>query len=234
MQVTAEKILFLDIETVPRWANYDDMTDDFRRLWDHKTNYIKLSPEDTPRSLFPKAGIYAEFGKIICISTGFFHQNMFRIKSFYGDDEKILLEDFKIMIERMYSSQPYQLAAHNGKEFDFPYISRRMLVNEISLPDIFDNSGKKPWETSFIDTMEMWKFGDYKHYTSLALLSALFNIPSPKGDIDGSQVASVYYIDNDLKRIVRYCQNDVLTLARVFCKIKGLPSPTDDQVIIID
>ncbi len=230
----ADKILFLDIETVPRWPDYDAMPEHFRVLWNHKANHIKNLPDDTARSLYPRAGIYAEFGKIICISTGFFHQDCFRIKSFYGDDEKIMLEDFKTMLERMNSTQPYLLAAHNDKEFDFPYISRRMLVNGIMLPDVFDNSGKKPWETSFIDTMEMWKFGDYKHYTSLALLAALFDIPSPKEDIDGSQVAIVYYESNDLKRIVRYCQKDVITVARLYCKFKGLPAPADGQIVIIE
>ncbi|MEJ5303969.1 MAG: 3'-5' exonuclease [Bacteroidales bacterium] len=231
--ISLEKILFLDIETVPAWPNYDSMPDDFRLLWDHKAGYLKKSESDTPESLFPRAGIYAEFGKIICVSAGYFHGDKFRMKSFYGDDEKKILVEFAEMLNKFCKSPDYALAAHNGKEFDFPYISRRMLVHQIPLPVVLDNQGRKPWEVTFLDTMEMWKFGDYKHYTSLALLSVLFGLPTPKGDMDGSQVAKVYYEDHDLERIARYCQIDTLTVARLYCKFRLLEPPADDQVIII-
>ena len=228
-----EKILFLDIETVPAWPDYNSMPDDFRALWDHKSGYLKKSDADTPELLYPRAGIYAEFGKIICISAGYFNGDTFRMKSFYGDDEKEILTEFAGMLNKFCKSPEYALAAHNGKEFDFPYISRRMLVHQIPLPIVLDNQGRKPWEVTFIDTMEMWKFGDFKHYTSLALLAALFGLPTPKGDLDGSQVARVYYQEHDLERIARYCQNDTLTVARLYCKFRLLPPPADHQVIII-
>lgn len=228
-----DKILFLDIETVPAWPDYHQMPAHFRALWDHKSGYLKKSETDTPESLYARAGIYAEFGKIICISVGHFHGDKFRMKSFYGHDEKKILTEFADMLDKFCKSPEYALAAHNGKEFDFPYLSRRMLVHQIPLPGALDNQGRKPWEVTLIDTMEMWKFGDYKHYTSLALLAALFDLPTPKGDIDGSQVARVYYEDGDLDRIARYCQFDTLTVARLYCRFKLLVPPSDDQVVII-
>ncbi|MGC8864704.1 MAG: ribonuclease H-like domain-containing protein [Bacteroidales bacterium] len=228
-----DKILFLDIETVPAWPDYQSMPDHFRTLWEHKSGYLKRNETDTPELLYQRAGIYAEFGKIVCISVGHFYGEKFRMKSFYGHDEKKLLTEFADMLDKFCKTPEHALAAHNGKEFDFPYISRRMLVHQICLPVVLDNQGRKPWEVTLIDTMELWKFGDYKHYTSLALLAALFDLPTPKGDIDGSQVARVYYEDGDLERIARYCQLDTLTVARLYCRFKLLAPPTDDQIVII-
>ncbi len=184
--------------------------------------------------MYERAGIYAEFGKIICISTGFIKDGSFRIKSFYGDDEKQLLTEFAAMLSTHFNTVNHFLCAHNGKEFDYPFIARRMLINGIKLPTLLDIAGKKPWEITHLDTMELWKFGDYKSYTSLELLSALFGIPTPKNDIDGSQVRSVYYDDQDLNRIVTYCQKDTLTVAQLLLRYRGEEIIKEDQVIVID
>jgi hypothetical protein len=231
--IPLQKLLFLDIETVPMVPAYDDMPERIKKLWDKKAGFLKREDDDTPESLFPRAGIYAEFGKIVCISFGMLIDGTFRIKSFYGDEEKILLQDFATLLETNFSSKDFLLCAHNGKEFDFPYLSRRMLINGIALPEILDLAGKKPWEVAHIDTMELWKFGDFKNYTSLELLAAIFNIPTPKDDIDGSQVGTVYWEDKDLERIVTYCQKDVLTIAQLFLRYQGKPLLEDEQVVVV-
>lgn len=224
--IKPEDLLYLDIETVPLVANYNLLPEEHKKLWDKKASSL-IKESDTPESIYNRAGIYAEFGKIICISVGFVVNKdgvrFFRVKSFYGDDEKILLTDFAQMLNRFGKRQSANLCAHNGKEFDFPYIARRMLINGIEIPEILNVAGKKPWEVKFIDTMELWKFGDNKHYTSLNLLTFIFNIPSPKDDIDGSQVAQCYY-NGELERIVAYCEKDVLAVVQLFLKYKGLPT----------
>jgi uncharacterized protein YprB with RNaseH-like and TPR domain len=231
--IKLDKVLFLDIETVPMCATYDELPERFMPLWDKKASYLKKEEEDSPVSLFPRAGIYAEFGKVVCISFGMLMDGNFRIKSFYGDDEKVLLTDFTNLLESKFSSKEFLLCAHNGKEFDFPYLSRRMLINGIPLPEILDLAGKKPWEVPHLDTLELWKFGDFKNYTSLELLSAVFDIPTPKDDIDGSQVGKVYWEDKDLKRIVKYCQKDVLSIAQLFLRYQGKPLLEEEQVLLV-
>ena len=231
--IKLEKVLFLDIETVPMCANYNDLPEKFVPLWDKKAGYLKREDEDTPESLFQRAGIYSEFGKVVCISFGMMAGSTFRIKSFYGDDEKVLLKEFADLLESRFSSSDFLLCAHNGKEFDFPYLSRRMLINGISLPEILDLAGKKPWEVAHLDTMELWKFGDFKNYTSLETLAAVFNIPTPKDDIDGSQVGRVYWEEQDLDRIVNYCQKDVLTIAQLFLRYQGKELLREDQVVFV-
>ncbi len=227
-----ENILFLDIETVPAYPDFDAMPEKFQKLWGKKAAKLKYLGEDlTPADLYPQAGIYAEFGKIICISCGFMNGNEVRLKSFYGDDEKILLEDFVLMLSKHYNRPDSLLCGHNGKEFDFPYLARRILINSIALPDILDLAGKKPWEIRHLDTLELWKFGDYKHYTSLELLSAIFDIHTPKDDIDGSEVAKVYWEDKDLERIAVYCQKDVLTTLQLFRRYQGLPLVKEEFVV---
>lgn len=227
-----ENVLFLDIETVPAYSAFDQVPENFKKLWEKKAKFLGGQDEDlTAEDLYQRAGIYAEFGKIVCVSCGFINGNEIRLKSFYGDDEKILLEEFAQMLLRHYNRPESLLCAHNGKEFDFPYLARRMLVLGIELPDILDLAGKKPWEVKHLDTLELWKFGDYKHYTSLELLSALFNIPSPKDDIDGSQVAHVYWEEKDLERIAVYCQKDVLTTIQLFRRYMGLPLIKEEFVV---
>ncbi len=224
-------ILFLDIETVPAEPEYDRLSEKMKKLWERKANYLKKTEEDTPETLYDRAGIYAEFGRIICVSVGLFNGNEFRIKSFYGDDEKLFLEEFAQMLSRHYDGPQHLLCAHNGKEFDFPYIARRMLINGIVLPDILQMAGKKPWEIRHIDTMELWKFGDYKNYTSLELLTTIFNIPTPKDDIDGSMVRGVYYEEQNLERIVEYCQKDVLAIAQLMQRYLNKPLIKEENVV---
>jgi len=229
-----EDVLFLDIETVPQVANFDGLDDKFRVLWEKKSMQLKRNnkPDATADELYTSAGIYAEFGKIVCISCGFNNGKEFRLRSYYGDDEKILLEEFADLLINHYDNNYKLLCAHNGKEFDFPYIARRMLVNGIKLPAILDLAGKKPWEIRHLDTMELWKFGDYKHYTSLELLAALFNIPTPKDDVDGSMVGHVYWVEKDLERIVTYCQKDVVTIAQLLRKYLSMELIPETDIVI--
>ncbi len=187
---------------------------------------------------YERAGIWAEFGKIVCISVGFFDNHAkdlnFRLKSFYGTDEVKILFDFKNLLENFYSKKQHVLCAHNGKEFDFPYIARRMIINKIELPEKLNLFGKKPWEVAHLDTLEMWKFGDFKHYTSLNLLTNIMGIASPKEDIDGSQVAQVFYKDKDLDRIAKYCENDTLAVAQVYLRLMNLKILKNEQVIRVE
>jgi DNA polymerase elongation subunit (family B) len=219
-QLPIEEVLFIDIETVPKVANYEDLSPGWRKLWDDKMKN-QITDNASPAELYSKAGIFAEFGRIIVISAGYLYQKKgewyYRVKSFYDADEKRLLMDFSSALVRFEKAGKKRLCAHNGQEFDFPWISRRMLVNGLELPRVLDIAGAKPWEVKdmLLDTLQLWKFGDYKHYTSLALLCSLFGIPTPKDDIDGSQVAYVYYVEKDLDRIIRYCEKDTLAVANL-------------------
>jgi len=217
-------ILFLDIETVPQYPNFEMLSNKEKHLWSKKASHL-ISKNETAKEIYNRAGIYAEFGKIVCISTGFIseqnNKKEFRLKSFFGDDEKQLLISFADMLNTHYNKNKHYLCAHNGKEFDYPYIARRMLINGIKLPKILNISGLKPWEVKHLDTMDMWRFGDYKSYTSLDLLTAIFNIPTPKDDIDGSMVNKVYYQENDLLRIVTYCEKDVLAITQLLLKYRN-------------
>jgi DNA polymerase elongation subunit (family B) len=232
LDIHFNNILFLDIETVPQYPNYADAPEEYRTLWDKKAIYLKKSDEDTPESLFAKAGIYAEFGKIVCISFGNVYNNKLYIKSFHSAESEIeLLSEFEEMLSNFNKKNPQLLlCAHNGKEFDFPYIARRMLINGIYIPTLLDVAGKKPWEVKNLDTMELWKFGDIKHYTSLNLLAYVFNIPSPKDDIDGSMVHEVFYKDKNLQRIVEYCEKDVITIVQLMRRYIYLPLIPASQI----
>ena len=215
-----EKILFLDIETVPQFGSWDEMEEPQQKLWDKKTKPQRKEDFTAEEFYTERGGIMAEFGKIICISVGILEKNeKLMLKSFYGDDEKKLLQEFGEIFNRP-KLRDVILCAHNGKEFDFPWIARRFLINGMQPPAPFQLYGKKPWEIPHLDTMELWKFGDYKSYVSLELLAHVFGIPTPKDDIDGSMVASIYYIEKDLFRIVQYCEKDVLTLANVFRRMR--------------
>jgi len=230
-QVKNENVLFLDIETVSQFAEYDKLPENLKKLWDIKAARLASKETETPAELYEKAAIYAEFGKIICISAGYLHAGQLRIKSFYSKNESELLNDFAQLLNSRYNKPEFLLCAHNGKEFDFPYIARRMLINGILIPKILDTAGKKPWEVQHLDTMELWKFGDYKSYTSLALLTAIFGIATPKDDIDGSQVGKVFWKENDLNRIMEYCQKDVIAVVQLFLRYKGQDLLTDDQIV---
>ena len=218
-----EHILFLDIETVPKTPNFEDLDLTSQTLWEQKSKYQRKD-EFTAEEFYERAGIWAEFGKVVCISVGYFTlkggQRNFRVTSFHGD-EITILQDFKSLLRDHFNQPKHLLCAHNGKEFDFPYIARRMVINGITLPYKLDLFGKKPWEVPHLDTMELWKFGDYKHYTSLKLLANVLGIPSPKEDMDGSMVRDVYYEEKDLDRIVTYCELDVVTTAQVFLRLRN-------------
>jgi 3'-5' exonuclease len=234
-----ENILFLDIETVPQYSTHDQLPLNFAALWEKKAGQLsrieKFSMEGTvkPDEIYERAGIYAEFGKIVCISTGVLRNKTLWIKSFYGDNETELLTGFIDMLNKLKKKNINYLCAHNGKEFDYPYLIRRMLINGLEVPAILDLSGKKPWEVNHLDTMELWKFGDYKNYTSLELLATVFGIPTPKDDIKGSDVALVYWQDHDLVRIVTYCQKDVVTIVNLLLRFKGKPMTSEDSIQIV-
>ncbi|MFZ5553019.1 MAG: 3'-5' exonuclease [Bacteroidota bacterium] len=231
-----QNVLFLDIETVPQAYRFEELSPRVQELFDAKTKF-QQKEDVTAKDLYKKAGIFAEFGKIICISAGHIvfenEKNSLRIKSFYGDDEKKLLQDFSVMLQRSFNGKEHLLCAHNGKEFDFPWLCRRMLVNGIKIPSILDIQGMKPWEVRHIDTMELWKFGDYKHFTSLELLAEIFGIPSPKDDIKGSDVSRVYYEEKNLEKIVTYCQKDVVALTQLFMRFKGEPLMENSDICIV-
>ncbi|HNQ12226.1 MAG TPA: 3'-5' exonuclease [Bacteroidia bacterium] len=231
-------IVFLDIETVPQHASYDQLDETEKKMWERKSSYLKKSEEDSDSTLYHRAGIYAEFGKIICISIGYFKSSSapreFRITSFYGHDEKKLLEKFAHVLTQYFNRSSIALCAHNGKEFDFPYLCRRMIIHRIPLPSVLDISGKKPWEINHLDTMELWKFGDYKNYTPLNLLTHILGIPSPKDDIDGSMVREVYYAENNLERIMEYCQKDVVAVAQIILRLKGETLLNAEEIHLIN
>ncbi len=222
-KLNLENILFLDIETVPETQHYDQLDAVKQDLWASKTQYQRKD-QYTPEAFYERAGIWAEFGKIVCISVGYFNfngsQRKFRVTSFYGDEIKIL-NDFKNLLETHYNSAKYLLCAHNGKEFDFPYIARRMIINNIELPNKLNLFGKKPWEIPHLDTLDLWKFGDYKNYTSLKLLTNVLGIPSPKDDIDGSEVYQVYYESKEIDRIIIYCEKDTIAVAQILLRLRG-------------
>jgi len=227
MAAPVNNILFLDIETVPQYGDYNSLPKDWKELWDIKaTSLLKYHEEETKETIYHRAGIYAEFGKIICISCGFIHGNgtgkRIILKSFYGENESLLLVEFSDMLSKWTTNDEQKyLCAHNGKEFDFPYLCRRLIINDLPIPSVLNSSGKKPWEVCHLDTLELWKFGDFKSFTSLNLLAHTLGIPTPKDDIDGSKVWSVYWNDKDLKRIVNYCQKDVVTVVQILLKLQG-------------
>lgn len=221
-----ENILFLDIETVPEVENFADLTKTTQELFALKTLYQRKE-EFTPEEFYERAGIWAEFGKIICISVGYFtnfnaSERAFRVTSFFGDEFQ-LLQDFKNLLTNHFNKPQHLLCGHNGKEFDFPFIARRMIIHKISLPEKLNLFGKKPWEIPHLDTMELWKFGDYKHFTSLKLLTSILGIPSPKDDIDGSEVGTVFYKEKNIERIVKYCEKDTIAVAQLLLRFNNEP-----------
>jgi len=227
-KIDLKNVLVLDIETVPQYPSFEFLPERWKELWTKKSQYIiKNKDVETPANIYSRAGIYSEFGKIIVISAGCFVRNedgyKFRIKSYYGDNESVILTEFNSMLDEMYSGEDKTLAAHNGKEFDYPYIARRCLVNGIRMPWLLNNHGKKPWEVNLLDTMELWKCGDYKSNSSLDLLSAVFHIDSPKDDISGEDIWRVYWEEKNIERIKTYCQKDVITVAQLLLKYKAFP-----------
>ncbi len=238
-QVNIGQVLFFDIETVRQTDHFEHLNEDMQKAWHGKAHALnrdkELKDDEVVQQYHERAGIFSEFGKIVCISVGAVvikdGSPSVRLKSFANDDEKILLEEFSALLNNRYNdTRIHNLCGHNIKEFDVPYVCRRLIINKLPLPNILDISGRKPWETGFLDTMELWKFGDFKAYTSLKTLTAVFGIPSPKGDIDGSQVGKVYWEDADLPRITHYCERDVLATIRVFQCMRGEPFIPDELV----
>lgn len=240
-------ILFLDIETVPGTSDFEELHEELQELWGIKTRTIlrkgqeELEFDEIAEAYRTRAGIYAEFGKIVCISVGFLTRQpdsdepVLRLKSFASHVEAGLLDDFSELLNKHFNNpDKFAMCGHNIKEFDIPYICRRLLVNQLPFPRMLDIAGKKPWETKhLIDTLELWKFGDIKNYTSLRLLAAIFGFPSPKDDMDGSDVASVYWEDRDLDRIASYCEKDVLATVQLYLKMKRLPVLRNEQIVVV-
>lgn len=232
-KINLENILFLDIETVPEQQNFNALDAEMQQLWELKTHYQRRD-EHSPEDFYDRAGIWAEFGKIICISVGYFTFKSdirhFRVTSFFGEESKIL-KDFSNLLSNHFNQPQHLLCGHNAKEFDIPFIARRMIINQIPIPNKLNLFGKKPWEIPHLDTLELWKFGDYKHFTSLKLLTKILGIPSPKGDIDGSQVGHVYYVEKDIDRIVTYCEKDTIAVAQIFLRLRREELLVDDEVL---
>jgi len=232
-----EDILFLDIETVPQVYDFTLLDQSWKELWSEKTRFLQEREAKTADEIYERAAIYAEFGKIVCISTAFFYRSgsdlKLRVKSFYSKNEKDLLEEFLTMIERFDQGGQKFLCGHNSKEFDFPYIARRSLVNGLKLPRMFDLAGKKPWEVNHLDTMQLWKFGDYKHFTSLKLLTKLFNVPTPKEDISGADVGRVFWEEDNLERIRVYCEKDTIAVARLMQRFRNTEIIHDDYIEVV-
>jgi DNA polymerase elongation subunit (family B) len=242
--IRLENLLLIDIETVSEQATFNELNEVWKGLWEEKVH--RSLPENvTAAEFYPqRAGVMAEFSKVVCISVGYFKREnndiKLRVKSFYGDDEKILLEEFITALQKMeMNNNKWSFTGHNIKEFDIPFICRRLLINHLPIPPFLDFQNMKPWETNMIDTFQYWRFGDYKHYTSLKLLAAALDVPSPKDDIDGSMVGEVYWSQNpeghqkSLERIVTYCQKDVVTTGNIILRFKHLPLLTADQVEIV-
>ncbi len=231
-----KRCLFLDIETVSEFPDFDSMSPEKQTLWKAKASQLhRLHSQENTLIDYAllyreKAGIFAEFAKVVCISMGFLSfvddiPTKIRIKSVAGEDEKMVLEDFaKILVNHYNDPESSRLCGHNIKEFDIPFLCRRMVINQILLPNILDIGGKKPWQTAHLmDTMDMWRFGDYKNYTSLTLLAGTLGIATPKDDIDGSMVGPVFWDEGDIDRIVVYCQKDVITVIQIMMRYAGLP-----------
>lgn len=232
------KILFLDIETVPQTYEWKQLDERTAQLFSDKTRYDQERQEKSAEQIYgEKGGILAEFGKIICIGIGSLHKEPdgwhLRVTSYQGDSEYDLLTRFADLLNRHYSTDDHWLCAHNGKEFDFPWIARRCIVNRIALPRILDIGGLKPWEVGHVDTMNLWSFGDRKAYTSLALLAHILGIPTPKDDITGADVARVYYEEKDLDRIASYCRKDVVATAQLYLRLTGRELIAEERIAMV-
>ncbi|MDN3595853.1 3'-5' exonuclease [Zunongwangia endophytica] len=231
-KLNLEHVLFLDIETVPEYASFEELEDIKQELWAEKTKYIRKD-DYSAEEYYPRAGIWAEFGKIVCISVGFLslkdEKRDFRLKTFAGEEQSIL-EDFSQLLNDHFNKAYHLLCAHNGKEFDFPFIARRMIIHQLKLPQKLNNTGKRPWEIPHLDTMELWRFGDYKHFTSLKLLTHVLGIPSPKNDISGSQVYEVFYHEKNIQRIIEYCERDVIAIAQIVLRLKQHKLLEDSEI----
>ncbi len=233
-----ENFLVIDIETVSSSNQFDSLHYDWKKLWEEKVQ--RALPPDTSAAEYyeQRAGVMAEFAKVVCISLGYFKREagawQFRVKSIFGHDEKELLIKFKQTVDQMEQMHNrWSFTGHNIKEFDIPFLCRRLLINDLNIPAYLDFQNMKPWETNMVDTFQYWRFGDYKNFTSLKLLAAALGVPSPKDDIDGSMVGHVYWEEGNLERIAIYCQKDVATVANIILRFKNLPILKEEQVIFV-
>jgi len=237
--IKPENLLLIDIETVPLERDYAQLPEKMQYLWAKKSLLIDPEQTDPALSFSGRAGIYAEFGKIICIGLGYFvrsgeHYSM-KIKSLASHHEREILEEFREVCNRFFKKPDKQFCGHNIREFDIPYICRRSFIHQVPLPDILtDLQSKKPWENPMLDTLQFWKFGEYKNFTSVDLLATVLGIDSPKSDIDGSEVGRVYWQDNDLDRIVRYCNRDVVTVGQILMRLNGMPLLNESEITYKD
>ena len=238
-QINVSGLIFIDIETVPQFSSFQELSPPMQELWALKHALLRVENETPEEGYLKRAGIYAEFSKVVCISTGFFSKDkdtqdrVFRVKSIYGDDERALLGKFLELLQSFRPAGRYHFCGHNIREFDVPFLCRRLLVQQYDLPEMLDHSGKRPWETADVDTLQLWKFGDYKHYTSLRLLAEILGIPTPKDDMDGKDVCRVYWQEKNLPRIAEYCQKDVVTVARLLLRMKGDKKTLDDRQVVV-
>ncbi|MBL7766232.1 MAG: ribonuclease H-like domain-containing protein [Chitinophagaceae bacterium] len=237
--ITPENLLLIDIETVPGCRSLEELPERMQRLWARKSALIDKDNPSFEQTYAQRAGIYAEFGKIICIGLGYFIRNgadyQLKVKMLSGHDETEMLKEFSAICNKFFSYPERQFCGHNIREFDIPYICRRSFIRGVPLPEVLsDLQNKKPWENPMLDTLQYWKFGEYKNFTSVDLLSAVLDIESPKGDIDGSDVAGVYWKDNALDRIVSYCGRDVVTVAQVLMRLNGMKLIDEQSIIFAD
>ena len=232
-KINLSNILFLDIETVPEQEDFKTLDVEMQTLWEQKTHYQRKD-DYTPEAFYERAGIWAEFGKIVCISVGYFTLKgdirHFRVTSFFGEEKK-LLKDFSNLINTHFYQPQHLLCGHNAKEFDIPFLARRLIIHQLPIPDKLNLFGKKPWEIPHLDTLELWKFGDYKHFTSLKLMCKVLGIPSSKNDIDGSQVGHVFYVEKDIDRIVTYCEKDTIAVAQIFLRLRREELLIEEEII---
>ena len=235
LQINLNDLIVVDIETVPVVYQYDNLDEDWQQLWRDKTERFLPENLTNAENYANRAGVMAEFSKIVCIGMGYFNKEenwKLVVKNFAGDDEKLLLQDFLKTLDRIERNyNRWFFTGHNIKEFDIPFIARRMIINQMPIPDKLNLFGKKPWEIPHLDTLELWKFGDYKHFTSLKLLTKILGVPSPKGDIDGSQVAHVYYVEKDIDRIITYCEKDTIAVAQILLRLRREDLLIEDEII---
>jgi DNA polymerase elongation subunit (family B) len=231
-------LMFIDIETVPQESSFEKLNENLRQLWSTKHSQLHTIDESPEDGYLKRAGVFSEFAKVICISVGVFYKEKetgtrkFRIKTFAGDDERELLQNFVELLSGKFSKDDrYHFCGHNIREFDIPFICRRLVIHQIDIPPILNLSGKRPWEVNDVDTLQLWKFGDYKHFTSLKLLAEVLNIPTPKDDIEGKDVCRVYWAEKGLERIAAYCRKDVVTVARLLLRFKNDKEGLDDTTV---
>lgn len=225
-QFDPENMLFIDIETANLVKELEKGTPLYDS-WAYKVRYgswtgEKYSTDEvTPEELYKtKASLFAEFSRVACISIGMIKDGKIKIRSYKDKDEQKLLYDFANATNALQAKYPkLVLAGHAITTFDNPFLMRRMLINGIELPAPFDIAHLKPWETQVIDTLTLWKGQSY-YSASLINITTAFGLPSPKDEMDGSEVNEAFH-SGKLDEIATYCEKDVFALANVVLKMRG-------------